>query len=297
MHKMDSFAEHYKAIYADRWEALYQALLAEEQRIARWNAFVPDEKPDSWEEISGLQQPIRSKCYNMLGVSKHELLRGSNDLLQYYIMDFASVLAAENLDVQEGDQVLDMCAAPGGKSLVLIEALAHSGEFIANEMSNDRREKLKKVIQNYVPRDVRDRVWLTGKDGGRFAQTHPEQFDKILVDAPCSGEKHLVAKPALLKEWHPSRGRQLAQRQYALLTAALLAVKPGGKIVYSTCSISPDENDGVIAKLLKKKKDQFVVCESKVYLKDQEQTEYGQILLPDRCGWGPIYYTTLQRNA
>jgi 16S rRNA C967 or C1407 C5-methylase (RsmB/RsmF family) len=211
-------------------------------------------------------------------------------------MDPASYWAAKALEVWPGDQVLDMCAAPGGKSLILAEALTSSGELIANEVSEARRERLKKVIQQYVPRDIRDRIWVTGKDGGKFALTHKQKFDRILVDAPCSGERHLFETAKELQEWKVSRSEKLAQRQYALLTAALLAAKPGGRIVYSTCSISDLENDLVIERLLKKKEGQFEVLESSLPMTEAERTRFGIQMWPDRCEAGPIYYSVLQTN-
>lgn len=225
-----------------------------------------------------------------------EIPRDPEGLLQYYVMDPASFFAARALGVRDGDQVLDMCAAPGGKSLILAEALKTSGELTANEMSEARRERLKKVIQQYIPRNVRDRVWVTGKDGGKFALTHQEKFDRILVDAPCSGERHLFEAPKELQEWKESRSEKLAQRQYALMTAALLACRPGGRIVYSTCSVSNLENDQVIQRLLKKKEGQFKVLETELPMAGSEKTEYGIQMWPDVCEAGPIYYSVLEKN-
>jgi 16S rRNA C967 or C1407 C5-methylase (RsmB/RsmF family) len=284
------FELYYQNLFKERWEALRLALANAERQVARWNQFVPfSSEADLEEEFKALPKTYVLK-------KSSEIPRSEEGLLCYYVMDPASIFAARALGVESGDHVLDMCAAPGGKSLVLAEALREDGELIANEMSEPRRERLKKVIQQYIPRSVRDRVWVTGKDGGKFALTHREKFDRILVDAPCSGERHLLASPKDLAEWAPSRTEKLAQRQYALLTAALLAVKPGGRIVYSTCALSPLENDGVIAKLLKKKEG-FRVLPPKPPVPEAESTEYGVQFLPDHCGYGPIYYAVFEREA
>lgn len=267
-------------MHGGRWPALLQALASAERQVLRWNQF------------STLAPGMALSA----AAEKAEIPRDENGLLRYYIMDPASYWAAKALDVQPGDVVLDMCAAPGGKTLILAEALRESGELTANEMSEARRERLKKVIQQYVPRNVRDRIWVTGKDGGKFALTHQQKFDRILVDAPCSGERHLFETKKELQEWKPSRSEKLAQRQYALMTAALLACKPGGRIVYSTCSISDFENDDVIEKLGKKKEGKFKVLETDLPMPGAEKTKYGIRLWPDRCEAGPIYYSVLQVN-
>ncbi len=278
---INEFNEFYGSMWKERWPTLVEALKKQDLQVARKNQFILNEEPRWLEDFNFKEIP-----------------RGQDDLLQYYIMDPASILAADALEVQDGDSVLDMCAAPGGKTLILAEALRTDGELIANEMSENRRERLKKVIQQYIPRSIRDRVWVTGKDAGKFALTHENKFDRILVDAPCSGEKHLLENKTELNEWKKSRSEKLAQRQYALLTAALLACKSGGRIVYSTCSISNLENDEVIARLLKKKKDQFQVVDAAPALSYAEKTEFGWQFLPDfkGSGMGPIYYSVLVKN-
>ncbi len=270
-------------MHGERWPALRAALAGPERQIARWNRFskeVPANEEFFTFEKSG------------------EIPRDAEGLLQFYVMDPASFFAARALEVQSGDRVLDMCAAPGGKTLILAEALIGSGELIANEVSEARRERLKKVIQQYVPRSVRDRIWVTGKDGGKFALSEKEGFDRILVDAPCSGERHLFETAKEMKEWKPARSEKLAQRQYALMTAALLACKPGGRIVYSTCSVSELENDQVIARLSKKKSDQFEVIRTDLPpVGGSEFTDFGVRMWPDRCEAGPIYYSVLKKLA
>ena len=253
--------------------------MSDEKRVARWNRFaksIPDDQVYFDYEKAA------------------EIPRDENNLLQYYVMDLASIYVAKALGVQNGDSVLDMCAAPGGKSLILAEMMGAEGELTANELSEPRRDRLKKVIQQYIPRDVRDRVWTTGRDGGKFALSHPEKFDRVLIDAPCSGERHLFVDESAMKEWKKTRSEKLAQRQYALLTAGLIAMKPGGRMVYSTCSISPLENDQVIARL-QKKKEGFRVVESSSPVAGAEQTEFGIQLWPDLTGFGPMYYCVLEK--
>ena len=232
--------------------------------------------------------------------------RNQEGLLQYYVMDPASILAARALEVGASDSVLDMCAAPGGKTLVLAQALGEGGVLDANEFSSARRERLKKVIQQYVPRDQRRQIFVKGRDGLKYSLMAKNQYSRILVDAPCSGEKYLFSSnaPSLNtggqsnKPYHTtdiSRIRTLAKRQYALLASALVATKEGGRIVYSTCALSREENDGVVERLLSRKSDQVRWVEVKSVGAEGEKTDFGWHYLPDRCGFGPIYFSVLMK--
>jgi 5-methylcytosine rRNA methyltransferase NSUN4 len=268
------FLEFYSLMYGERWPSLLSALEQKENQVARPNGF-----SDSQVNWNG----------------EGEIPRSTNGSLSYYVMDPASILAAEALEVKAGEKVLDMCAAPGGKALILAEA--NPGELILNELSQERRSRLMKVIQQYIPREKRDHIFVTGKEGGKFSHTHREYFDKILVDAPCSGERHLLKNQKEMKDWSPSRTKKLAHRQYALLTSALLACKKGGRIVYSTCSVSSQENDAVIEELLRKKKGMFKVLpndkkDSKINL---ELTRFGTAIFPDKSSMGPIYFSILEK--
>jgi len=290
----DRFYQHFEKIYGLRWGDLFEALKSPEKQVARLNS-LSSASPPGMLEGAVKDHPALHDSYWIPTQAYFQPERTAEDLLNVYILDPASVIAARALEVQEGDRVLDMCAAPGGKTLILIEGIRNSGDLFANDLSPERRERLKKVIQQYVPRTIRDRVWVTGRDGVQFGLKEPGRFDRILLDAPCSGERHVLENKKALAEWSPRRGENLATRQYALLAGALLAAKPGGRIVYSTCSINPDENDGVIHKLLKKKKDQVKLLPPETYSLG-ERTEYGVIFLPDRCGFGPLYYAVLEKS-
>lgn len=284
------FDSFYRQQWQDRWGALREALLATEQQVARKNLF-SDASTEALNSFTKLDLP---QCFEVTPELRSSLPRGSENLLGFYILDPASVWIARALQVQSGDIVLDACAAPGGKTLVLIEALGEDGQLLANEPSPARRDRLMRVIQQYVSRDVRERVRVTGKDAGLFSKTHPETFDRILVDAPCSGERHLLANPAELAKWSPARTSKLAQTQYALLSGALEALKPGGTLVYSTCSLSKEENDEVVRRFLKKKGDRIQVSPLEVPA-EGEPTEFGVFFLPDRSGFGPLYACRLQK--
>lgn len=291
-----NFDQFYEQIYGERWLALKTAMMASGKQVKRHNPFaqegVRDEKHNNAKETQILKMPPCC-AWNESG---EEIPRAPNQLLLYYILDPASVLVATNLQVQPGEKVLDLCAAPGGKSLVLAQNLFSSyhenSELILNEMSSDRRERLKQVVQQYIPKEIRSQLWVRGKDGTRFGLEAKDYFDAILVDAPCSGERHLIQKEKELKNWKVQRTKFLAQKQYALLCSAWLSLKVGGRLMYSTCSISPQENDGVIERFLHKKKEARLGVLPFI-LKDGETTPCGQIYLPDRCDFGPMYSSLL----
>jgi 5-methylcytosine rRNA methyltransferase NSUN4 len=218
----------------------------------------------------------------------------SYGLLKAYYLDQGSVLAASLLPVRDGDCVLDMCAAPGGKSLVIASKLAGSGSLLCNDRSSQRRARLKKVLDEHLPTEWRSTVSISSHDATRWGLHQQEEYDAILLDAPCSSERHVLKDPTALAEWGPARAKHLAVQQFAMLAAALEAVKKGGTILYSTCAISQVENEGVISKLHLKRGGRFE--EIPVSVPGAEPLEHGQIILPDTNGGrGPMYFFLLRR--
>ena len=209
-------------------------------------------------------------------------------------MDPASVIVALALEAGPDEQILDMCAAPGGKSLILAENM-RGGNLISNEISESRRERLLRVFHEYIPKDQRLFINVKGLDANLYGLRMPDTFDRVLADVPCSGERHLLENQKEFSLWTEKRTKNLAIRQYSLLSAAWLAVKPGGRIVYSTCSISPEENDAVLTKLVKKRKPKILRPAWLNELDFIEETEHGYRLMPDRCGFGPMYFSVIEK--
>ena len=287
--KKPDFDTYFSEIYGKRWSGLREALLKSATQVVR-----PIHFDESMKRQLIPDNPFEYPTYNSDDFeSVNEL--NEEDLKTKFVMDPASIIAAKSLDVTPVDFVLDMCAAPGGKSLILLESL-DAGTLWSNEISKARREKLKEVIRSHVPSNFRERVYIKGKDGSRYGIMHPDTFDKILVDAPCSGERHLLQSPKELEKWSPKRTKRLSANQYSLLCSALLALKSGGEMVYSTCSISPMENDLVIEKLVKKKGESFTIVPIDDLPDAVEKTEHGFMILPDRSGHGPIYFTKIQKK-
>lgn len=279
------FESYYQSIWGARWPHLKEALFAEEKQVVRWNKWAFSEQMPEENFLSGC-------CLRTVNFTEPQ--RTESTLLDGYVMDPASVMVARALPVQDGSLVLDLCAAPGGKALILAENLKTSGELVANELSPERRSRLQKVIQNYIPREVRDRIWVKGQDGSTWGLKYENTYNAVLLDAPCSGERHLLASTESLKQWSRKRGEGLAHRQYALLCSAWMSTEPEGYFLYSTCSLNYAENDGVIKKFLRKKEG-FEIVQVQTEIQGEE-TEYGQIFLPDRLGFGPLYFCLMRKS-
>lgn len=218
-------------------------------------------------------------------------------LTQPYMMDRASVLAASSLRLPAEGMILDACAAPGGKSLVLASRLSPDARLIANELSGERRRRLVNVLDEHLEEEVRRRVAVSGFDAGEAGGRRGEweRFDAVLLDAPCSSERHVIQSAKALAEWTPARPRSLSRRQWALLSAAFLLLKAGGSLVYATCTITAEENDGPVSRLLEKYSGQIELDEPD--FPEGEKTEYGKLILPDVSdGMGPMYVARFRKT-
>ena len=153
-----------------------------------------------------------------------------------YYLDQASIYAAQALPPVDAGCYLDMCAAPGGKTLVLVSGMGQKAQLQANERSRARRARLLTVVDEHLPPDIRTRVEVTGYDAATLPRYRQAYYDRILLDAPCSSERHVITDAKYLACWTPARIKMLAQRQWALLSAAFLLLKPGGFLVYATCA-------------------------------------------------------------
>lgn len=164
----------------------------------------------------------------------------------YYIQEPSAMSPAEALKVEPGDRVLDLCAAPGGKSTQIAGKLQGKGILVTNDISADRTKVLAKNIELY---GVRNAVVLN-ETPERIAKTFPHFFNKIVIDAPCSGEGMFRKDEDMIRQWekHSIDKCTLMQRDILRTAASLLA--PGGTIVYSTCTFAPEENEGMITEFL-----------------------------------------------
>jgi len=220
-----------------------------------------------------------------------------------YYLDAASVFAALSLDLDAAGEdlpVLDACAAPGGKSLVLASRLPLGARLVANELSSDRRRRLAAVLDRHLSPELRSRVEIRSADAAALCRRSPDAFSAILLDAPCSSERHVLADPAALAAWSPARIRNLAARQWALLSSAFIMLAPGGCLVYSTCSLAPEENDEVAARLAGKYGERVLYDPPELASAPpgSEKSRFGISILPDLAsGAGPLFVCRIRKNA
>ena len=164
----------------------------------------------------------------------------------YYIQEPSAMSAAALLDPQPGETVLDLCAAPGGKSTQIAARMGGSGLIVSNEPVFSRAKILSSNIERMGVRNCVVTCAMPEQLSDRF----PCFFDRILVDAPCSGEGMFRKAPESRFEWHEGSPAQCAERQMKILDCAAKMLKPGGTMVYSTCTFNRTENEGVIEAFL-----------------------------------------------
>lgn len=267
----DGFEQYYGELYGERWQALKESFAGEGSAVE----------------------------YHVTGAEKS------------YFLDSASVLAALCLPLEDATDLLDLCAAPGGKTLVLASRMPADATLSSNERSPERKHRLSTVVQTCLPPSISERVKTSCSDGATWCTRQTECFDRILLDAPCSSERHVIADPKYLNSWSPSRIKTVTTEQWALLSSAYRLLRPEGILLYSTCALCPEENDGMIERLYKKfNKDgsSFTMLEPApdlaqvsdfapaLSLPGFEKTQYGYMIMPDRQnGAGPIYFSIIKK--
>ena len=165
-----------------------------------------------------------------------------------YVQNVSSQLAPLALAPRAGERVLDLCAAPGSKTGQLSAMVGPSGEVTAVESVRPRFYKLKANV--YAQGATNVLPWLG--NGAVYWRREPESFDRVLVDAPCSTEgRFRTHDPETTAYWSPRKIKEMRAKQVKLLWAGIQALKPGGTLVYSTCTFAPEENESIIDKVLR----------------------------------------------
>lgn len=190
------------------------------------------------------QSPIKGLNHAYYGQIKDKDIFWTSGLC--YSQDPSAMIPALAANVQPGEKVLDLCAAPGGKSTALAEALKGRGILVANEISHKRSLALKENLERW---GVGNAV-VTNANSQHLAKVFPNYFDVIVVDAPCSGEGMFNKNEASLY-WSQDYVLECQKRQQEILTAAVKMLKAGGRLVYSTCTFSPEEDEQIVEWLVK----------------------------------------------
>ncbi len=166
----------------------------------------------------------------------------------YYIQEPSAMFPAQVLPVEKGDRVLDMCAAPGGKSTALAAKLGGTGLLVSNDVSASRAKAL---LKNIEASGIRNSIVLT-EDPSNLSGRFDQYFDKILIDAPCSGEGMFRKEPSMRPAWERNGPAYFRKIQEQIVDHGIQMLKPGGMMVYSTCTFSVEENEGMMDYILKK---------------------------------------------
>ncbi|KAM3934325.1 tRNA (cytosine(34)-C(5))-methyltransferase, mitochondrial [Leptodactylus fuscus] len=218
----------------------------------------------------------------------------------YYILNASSLLPVLALDVKHGETVLDMCAAPGGKSIALLQC-ATPGRLHCNEPDIHRSRWLKQTLESFVPWPHVNAISTSQLDGRLIGNVHANSYDKVLVDAPCSNDRSwLFSSDVQQAAERISQRKTLPAIQTELLRSAIHALRPGGSVVYSTCTLSQAENDAVVSNILNSCRDVVPVD-----LSDMANTlsheftfaahvTHGLLVLPHKGkAWGPMFVSKL----
>lgn len=188
----------------------------------------------------------------------------------YYIQEPSAMAVVEVLDPRPGERVLDLCAAPGGKSTQIAGRMNGEGLLVANEVISGRARILS---QNIERMGIKNCV-VCNEPPERMAKFFPGYFDRIVVDAPCSGEGMFRKDEMAIEQWSVEHVQMCADRQQTILDEAAKMLKPGGVLVYSTCTFAPDENEGAISSFIQEHED-FMI----------EETIHDAAFAPGRADW------------
>lgn len=241
-----AFIEHYSKL--TDWELFKKYSLSFLRRSIRVNTLLANVKDvkESIEKKGWILEPIP---WTNLGFwISHPERRDVGNLLEFhfgkiYVQEAASMIPPLILDPKPGEFVLDLCASPGSKTTQIAAMMENKGLLIANDYQGKRLQPLGMNLQRSCV--INNAVTLM--DGLRFKDF---LFDKILVDAPCSGTGTIRKSLKTIRIWNINMIKKLARQQKKLLVNAFLNLKPNGILVYSTCSVEPEENEGVINYLL-----------------------------------------------
>ncbi|MFD1419059.1 RsmB/NOP family class I SAM-dependent RNA methyltransferase [Companilactobacillus keshanensis] len=245
----DEFKTKYHGLLGDRSEKLFAAIETNSQSAFRLNPLKNDYKNVQY----SLEQPIEYSKVGYFG----DIDGNSIDHLSGYVysQEPSAMYVAEVVDPQADEKVLDLCAAPGSKTTYLASIMDSQGLLVSNEINNKRARILSSnvermgiknaVVINNSPKDLED-----GFEG---------YFDRILVDAPCSGEGMFRKDPEAVQYWSLEYVEQCANRQKHILDSAFKLLKDGGTLVYSTCTFAPEENEENISEFVERHPEMEIV--------------------------------------
>lgn len=234
------FKEKYQELLGDEAEAFFASFDGKVQKGFRLNPL-----KEGYKNVTNLlADPVEYVETGYVGEVSGRTLEHQAGYI--YSQDLSAMYVGEVVEAKPGEKILDLCAAPGGKSTQLAEKMANQGILVSNEINRKRATILAENIERTGARNV----LVLNEDPATLAQNFEQYFDKIVVDAPCSGEGMFRKDPHAMTYWHKDYPVQCAKRQREILVEALKMLRVGGELVYSTCTFAPEEDEQIIAWLL-----------------------------------------------
>ncbi len=247
--------------FVDRLEAEFGARIRErvlasfstEKRTAFWiNPLVAGDTPDVGAAIDGMVDVYAVDATERAALVDRPAARDG----RIYLLNPSSLVAVRALAPCHGEEILDLAAAPGGKTIVMAAAMQNTGRIAAVEPIRARFFRLKANLDRCgvaIARCYQD-------DGRRTGRKTPERFDRVLLDAPCASEARFrTDDPSTFSHWTPRKTKEVVRKQRGLIASAFRALKSGGVLVYCTCSLSARENEGVVEWLLRRESNAHIV--------------------------------------
>ncbi|XP_010183584.1 PREDICTED: putative methyltransferase NSUN3, partial [Mesitornis unicolor] len=312
---LDHFEKQYMTELGDAWTSVRDVLTSPLcwQYAVLLNKFSQSTELENTLPVKGYHPalqgslpylPASFKCYirrtpGRFPAQKHQ----AGKLKEYYLLNAASLLPVLALEVNDGEGVLDLCAAPGGKAVAMLQC-AYPGQFHCNEYDDLRSRWLKQTLESFIPDPLANLITVSKLDGREIGDLKPEFYDKVLVDAPCSNDRSwLFSCDTQQATLRLIQRKELSSLQFQLLRSAIKALRPGGSLVYSTCTLSKAENSDVINLVLNSCSNVMPVDISEMakavsqefaFLSGMQQHEL--LVLPEKGrAWGPMYVAKLMK--
>ena len=286
------FLEKMKALMGGEFDAFCESLSAERVQGLRVNTL-----KGSAEHLFGCL-PVSLRPVPWCGTGfyfdsqdrpgKHPL----HEAGAYYIQEPSAMAAAELSGAMPGERILDLCAAPGGKSTGIAARMQGQGLLVSNEIIPGRA----KILSQNVERMGITNALVCNESPERIASHFPLFFDRIVVDAPCSGEGMFRKDAGAISEWSPENVTLCKERQEMILAYADAMLKPGGVLVYSTCTVNRDENEEQVKTFLENNP-RFHVAVPALQLPGMQQGEYGTLFLPHKTATDGFFAAILETES
>lgn len=244
----EAFLKRMKDLLKGEFPAFLESYEAERVQGLRWNPLKGE--PASLALRYGKRFGLSSVSWCPEGNYYDQKTRPGKHALHeagiYYIQEPSAMAVTVLLDPQPGERILDLCAAPGGKTTHIAGRMGNQGLLVSNEIHPARA----KILSRNVERMGIGNCVVTNEDSGHLRLYFPEFFDRIVVDAPCSGEGMFRKDELARSQWSPENVLHCAKRQQEILDNAAAMLKPGGRLVYSTCTFAPEEDEQAVERFL-----------------------------------------------